>query len=164
MHAWEKGMEKRSRVPRDIRQSALHFKLRNKIWAHSGGSAKLERNFPRMVMRTTKMDRERIRFGTFADKTKSWAWHAYSLKSCYEDACARRTVGFKMSSLLARWLFPTIGGLQILIKGLNIYFSFRYEKRDNARGVKWTVYLSRDYSNVYNKEAFRYRVRELFRR
>lgn len=47
MHAWEKGAEKRNQDSLGrFGQSALHFKLRNKIRAHSGGSAKLERNFP----------------------------------------------------------------------------------------------------------------------
>jgi len=40
-----KDGERKAR-PSGFRQSALHFKLRNKIRAHSGGLAELERNFP----------------------------------------------------------------------------------------------------------------------
>lgn len=41
-----KERRKETKILWGFGQSALHFKLRNKIRAHSDGSAKLERNFP----------------------------------------------------------------------------------------------------------------------
>lgn len=58
-----------------------------------------------------------------------------------------------MSSLArSRWLFP-MGLRTNFHQRIKYIFPPRYEKLDNIRGVKWTVYLPR-HSDVCNKEAY----------
>lgn len=91
MHAWEKGTGKRNQDPWDsgsqryILNSVTRSGHIPAVWRSTNGIFRIA-----MAMRTAKVDREQIWFGTFADKTKSRVWHVYLLtEESLRDTCTR---------------------------------------------------------------------------